>query len=162
MSAPKESRDWLTKGELAKRVLKASIKVVVICLLFYAFSQLTGPLQEVYSFESLSVVFVTMVVVFTFTNELSRGSVFNPILKIGYSFAMMIYFALAMHGSVVQFQVESVALMVDLRFFFGLFILFSLLGFARSLLNLIDWMNDNDEKWLRRQMEPPAPGSFSR
>jgi len=44
----------------------------------------------------------------------------------------------------------------------GLFILFSLLGFARSLLNLIDWMNDNDEKWLRRQMEPPAPGSFSR
>jgi hypothetical protein len=66
---------------------------------------------------------------------------------------MMIYFAFAMHGSIVQFQVESVVLMIDLRFFFGLFLLFSLLGFARSLLSFIDWINDKDEKWLRRQME---------
>ncbi|MCK5631312.1 hypothetical protein KAH85_02010 [Candidatus Bathyarchaeota archaeon] len=153
MSGSQESHELLTKGELAKRFLKASIKVAFICLLFYAFSMLIGPLQEVYSFESLSVVFMLMLVVFTFANELSRGSIFNPILKIGYSFAMMIYFAFAMHGSIVQFQVESVVLMIDLRFFFGLFLLFSLLGFARSLLSFIDWINDKDEKWLRRQME---------
>ena len=97
MSGSQESRELLTKGELAKRFLKASIKVIFICLLFYAFSMLIGPLQEVYSFESLSVAFVLMLVVFTFANELSRGSIFNPILKIGYSFAMMIYFAYAMH-----------------------------------------------------------------
>ncbi|UCD96497.1 MAG: hypothetical protein JSV35_00120 [Candidatus Bathyarchaeota archaeon] len=153
MSGTTESRDQLTKGKLARRIVKASIKVAIICLLFYAFSQLVSSLQEFYKFESLSVVFLILVVAFTFANELSQGSVFNPVLKIGYSFIMMIYFALAMHGSTVQFQVESVALMIDLRFFFGLFILFSLLGFARNLLNLIDWINDKDEQWLRRQLE---------
>ncbi|MCW4052260.1 MAG: hypothetical protein NWE78_03485 [Candidatus Bathyarchaeota archaeon] len=149
-------RESSFKGrKLVVRILKALLKTVIVYLLFETLSAFLVPLDVFQSYQAVSVLFVALYIFFIFATELTRGTVFHHILAIANSLVFLLYFTHVLSTSVFHVAMDQIMIMVDLRFFLGIFVLGSILGFARSMLDLLMWINKREEIWLSYQIKSP-------
>jgi len=147
----KDRENQLTTRATIPRLSKAIFKTAIVYILFIIFSGFTIPFEGFYDYKLLFTVFFVLYMIFVFVIELVRGTIFQHIVSIVQSLTIVIYFAYILNTGIISFTVEQINLMVDLRFFLAVFVLGSLLGFARSMLSLLNWMNEREEQWLQYQ-----------
>ncbi len=134
------------------RFLKALIKTVVIYLFFAIFSAFMIPFEGFYDYQALFTVLFALYLVLVFLTELTKGTVFQHIFGITNSLMIVLYFSYVFNTGVINYTIEQVSLMIDLRFFLALFVIGGLIGFAKSMLQLLNWMNEKEEQWLQYQL----------
>ena len=149
----KDRENQFTTRAMIPRFFKAIFKTAIVYILFIMFSGFTIPFEGFYDYKLLFTVFVVLYMVFVFVTELVRGTIFQHIVSIVQSLMIVIYFAYTLNTGIINFTVEQINLMVDLRFFLAIFVLGSLLGFAKSMLSLLNWMNEKEEQWLQYQIK---------
>jgi len=66
---------------------------------------------------------------------------------------IVLYFSYVLNTGIINVTVEQINLIVDLRFFLAIFVLGGMLGFAKSILKLLNWMNEREEQWLKYQIK---------
>ncbi len=137
------------------RVLKAVLKTVIIYFLFETLSAFLVPFEVFQNYQAVSVLFVAMWIFFIFATELTRGTVFHHVLAIANSLVFLLYFTHVLSTGVFHIEIEQVMIMVDLRFFLGIFVLGSMVGFAKSMLDFLMWVNQREEIWLSYQIKSP-------
>ncbi len=140
-----------TARVLMKRFFVAIAKTAIVCILFMTFSTFTIPFEGVRG--PIFTMFAGFFIAFVFVIELLRGTILQHVVSIANSLIIVAYFAYIMNAGVINFTVEQINLMVDLRFFLAIFVLGSILGFAKSMLDLLNWLTKRDEKLLQFQVD---------
>ena len=138
----------LTLRSMAPRILKAFAKTAIAYFSFTVFSMIVAPVQSVYSLEPVFTAFFAAYLLFIFVIEITRGTIYQHMFGIASSLTVVMYFAYMLSTSVISFSVEQFSLTVDLRFFFYVLLMGGVLGFAKSILQLLNWVNEKEENWL--------------
>lgn len=138
---------------LIPRIVKALVKTVIIYIIFAIFSTFMIPFEGIYNYETLFTVLFALYLLFVFIIELTRDTIFHHIFSIANSLMIVFYFSYVLNTGVINFTVEQINLMIDVRFFLALFVIGGMLGFAKSILQLLSWMNEREEQWLRVQIK---------
>ena len=146
-------RKGFTVKKLVWRLLKAFIKTVIIYFIFETITGFMGSFESFQDYQMLSMAFMVLYVIFIFATELARGTVFQHVFAVANSMMFILYFAHIFNTSAFSFAVEQIHLMIDLRFFLGIFVVGSILGLAKNLLGFILWMNEREEIWMAYQIK---------
>jgi hypothetical protein len=133
-----ERESLFTVRSMVPRFLKALAKMAISCIVFFALSMVMAPVQSIFSFQSVFMAFFAVQLFFIFVIEITRGTVYQHVFGIASSMIVVAYFAYILNVSVISFSVEQASFMVDLRFFFYVLILGGVLGFAKSVLQLLN------------------------
>ncbi len=148
-----DREDVSTMRSMVSRLLKASAKTVIAYVVFILISAFMAPLESIYSYQAAFTIFFALYIAFIFLIELTKGTVYQHLFSITNSLILVAYFAYILNTSLIAFSIEQVSLLVDLRFFCYVLILGGILGFAKSLLQLLSWVNDREERWLSLQIK---------
>jgi len=149
----KRKDDKFMMRNLLSRLSKALFKVAIGYSLFYIFSKLMIPLEGIYSYQTSFTTLIVLFLVFTFFIELAKGTIIQHAFSITNSLMIVFYFVCILDMGIINVTIEQVDLMVDLRFFLSIFIMGGVLSFAMSMLQLVNWMNEREERWLRYQIK---------
>jgi len=145
--------DKFTMRNFLSRFSKALLKVAIGYILFFIFSKLMIPLEGIYSYQTGLTTLIVLFLVFTFFIELTKGTIIQHVFSITNSLMIVFYFVCILDTGLINVTIEQVDLMVDLRFFLSILILGGVLSFAKSMLQLVNWMNEREERWLRYQIK---------
>ncbi|MEA2090689.1 MAG: hypothetical protein U9O89_08075 [Thermoproteota archaeon] len=135
------------RKKILPHIWKAALKAAVILVLFFLFSTLIEPLEDVFpGFKLLLGAFVAMYVFFVVASELSSGTIFHYMFNVGKALFLILYFIYALEGGVIAGSVEIVHFTVDLTLLLGVLILLQLLGLAKSLLQAVHFLAEQAER----------------
>ena len=145
----KRREDEFRVRTILPKFFKALFKTGIVYLLFIIFSAFIAPFQGLYDYQMVLTGFFALYMFFIFILEFTRGTIFHHIFSIANSLFVVFYFAGIINTGKINFTLEQFNLMIDIRFFLAIFILGSILGLAKSMLNLLSWMNEREEQWLK-------------
>lgn len=151
--AVEEKDGGFTMWNMIPRFFKALFKTAIVYLLYVVFSLFLIPFEGFYDYQALFTALVVLFLFFVFVIELAHGTVFQHIFSIANSLMIVLYFSYVLNTGIINFTVEQINLMVDLRFFLAIFVLGGMLGFAKNMLKFLNWMNEREEQWLRYQIK---------
>lgn len=135
------------------RFFKAVFKTVIVYLLYVVFSSFLIPFEGFYDYQALFTALVVSFLFFVFVIELAHGTVFQHIFSIANSLMIILYFSYVLKTGIISVTVEQINMIFDLRFFLAIFVLGGMLGFVKSMLKLLHWMNEREEQWLKYQIK---------
>jgi len=132
--------------EFALKILKATIKGVVFCGIYFLLSMFLAPvLEAVPNALQIIEIFVVVYVFLMIVGELTKGSIFHHFFNAAKALFSILYLALCLNGGIVGTTVQNASLVVDLRLFLVVAMLLGLLGFAKSVLQAINFLNEKTE-----------------
>jgi len=135
------------KRNLARRILKAGIKAVLIYIVYFIFMLLVQPFFEFIGQYSLLIdMFFTVLIVFTFLIELFSGTIIKYIIEFSKSLFIIFYFVAALNSGIIDVSMENVSIIVNLRFFLLMLVLISVIGMAKTVLSAVNFLHEKSEK----------------
>ena len=144
-----EKVNRFNKKKIFLRLGKAAFKSAVVYILFSIFSTIVAPFGGFADVQPLSIAFLAIYIFFIFAIELTRGSIFQHIFNIVNSLLIVAYIIQVFNMGVINVSLNEFSLMIDLRFFLSIFAIGGFLGFAKSMLQLLNWMNEREEYLLK-------------
>lgn len=138
--------------DLTIRFFKGLLKAGIAYVSFMVLSAFAAPFESFFGHQTLSSVLIVLYVSFIFIVELVHGTILQHVFSIANSLMVVLYFGTVLNDSLINLALEQTVITVDLSFFFGVFVLGGVLGFAKSMLHLLKWMNEREELWLEIQM----------
>jgi len=132
--------------DVSFRVAKAAVKAILVYLLYFLLVPLLAPLFELIPgfMESIEV-FVVVYIVLMILGDLTAKTVFQYFFSTARALFFMAYLLLSMGDGVFNTSYESFSLTVNLTLFYTVAVLLSLLGFARTILQAINFMHERAE-----------------
>jgi hypothetical protein len=134
---------------MAKNAIKALVKGVIAVLILIAISRLTAPFTAVLPEYNLAFnVFALVFVLFMVIGQLFADTIFKHILDVFSALFLIGYLLYTFTTNVLVINVENVTFIIDLQVILSIIMLLSLVGFAKALLGLVNYMveNVNSEK----------------
>ena len=132
--------------DVSFRVAKAAVKAILVYLIYFLLVPLLAPLFELIPgfMESIEV-FVVVYIVLMILGDLTAKTVFQYFFSTARALFFMAYLLLSMGDGVFNTSYESFSLTVNLTLFYTVAVLLSLLGFARTILQAINFMHERAE-----------------
>jgi len=123
--------------------LKASIKGILLYVLYFVSSLFLAQVTEAIPTLLQSIeTFVTLYIILVVIGGFMAGTVYQYFFGAGKSLFVIFYLVLSLKSGLVSATYGNINLLVDLRLFLVATMLLSLLGFARSILQAINFMNE--------------------
>ena len=128
------------------KALKATIKAVIFYAVYFILWSFVAPIAQIVpgvqqTVETFVAVYITLMII----SDLTSGTIYQHFFNAAKTLFVIGYFILSLKGGVLGFTFENVNLMVDIRLFLAIAMLLSLLGFAKSVLQAINYMNERAE-----------------
>lgn len=155
MVKPAEKQSTFTAKILATRLLKATIKTAIVIAIYAVSSMFIIPFEGLSNHQIFPTALILMYAFFVFAIEFARNTIFEHVFRIASSLMIMIFFAQFLNEGVFDFTVEQVHVTLDVHFFLAVFYVGSVLAFAKSMLQMLGWMNKREEIWLMHQTKSP-------
>jgi hypothetical protein len=132
--------------DVSFRVAKATVKAILVYLIYFLLVPMLAPLFELIPgfMESLEV-FVIVYIMLMILGDLTAKTVFQYFFSTARALFFMAYLLLSMGDGVFNTSYENFSLTVNLTLFYTLAVLLSLLGFARTILQAINFMSERAE-----------------
>jgi hypothetical protein len=132
--------------DISFRVAKATVKAVLVYLLYFFLVPMLAPLFEMIPglMESLEV-FVAVYIVLMILGDITAKTVFQLFFNTAQALFFMGYLLLSMGNGVFSTSYESFSLTVNLTMFYTIAVTLSLLGFARTILQAINFLHERAE-----------------
>ena len=132
--------------DVSFRVLKATVKAIVVYSLYFLLSSMLAPLFELIpglmeSIEAFIAVYITLMIL----SDLTAKTVFQYFFSTARALFFMGYLLLSMGNGVFSATYETFSLTVNLTLFYAIAVTLSLVGFARTLLQAINFMHEKAE-----------------
>jgi len=146
----KNNRDAII--EIVYRILKASLKAILIYVIYVLVSPFIVPITEFIpyffsSIESFLIIFIALM----FLSDLTKDTIFQYFFNTARQIFVIGYLLLSMSEGVMSLSYENLILTVNLTIFYGIALSLSLLGFARSILQAIEYKSRKAEKEISFQ-----------
>jgi hypothetical protein len=132
--------------DVSFRVAKATVKAILVYLIYFLLVPMLAPLFELIPgfMESIEV-FVIVYIVLMILGDLTAKTVFQYFFSTARALFFMAYLMLSMGDGVFNTSYENFSLTVNLTLFYTVAVLLSLLGFARTILQAINFMHEKAE-----------------
>jgi hypothetical protein len=132
--------------DISFRVAKAAVKAILVYLLYFFLVPMLAPLFEMMPgfLESIEV-FVAVYIVLMILGDITAKTVFQLFFTTAQALFFMGYLLLSMGDGVFSTSYESFSLTVNLTMFYTIAVTLSLLGFARTILQAINFMHERAE-----------------
>ncbi len=154
--------------KMMPRVAKATIKGLLFLLLFYVIpmfflSQVAGFAPQLSEdFQQRVAVFAAIAIFFAVATELTSGTIYQHALNIGRALILVVYFVIALEGGIVKMDLDiiegqQVSIMADLRTYLMILISIDLLGLAKSVLQMVNFLSERTEKQLPQPLPRENP-----
>jgi hypothetical protein len=128
------------------RILKAAAKgtivysVYLISWLFLApIAQIIPGLQQ--TVQTFFAVYITLMII----GELASGTIYQHFFNAAKLLFVIGYLILSLSGGAYSLTFQNVKLIVDLHFFLATATLLSILGFAKTVLEAVNYLNEKAE-----------------
>jgi hypothetical protein len=132
--------------DVSFRVAKATVKAILVYLIYFLLVPMFAPLFELIPgfMESLEA-FVIVYIMLMILGDLTAKTVFQYFFSTARALFFMAYLLLSMGDGVFNTSYENFSLTVNLTLFYTVAVLLSLLGFARTILQAINFMSERAE-----------------
>jgi hypothetical protein len=132
--------------DISFRVAKATVKAILVYLLYFFLAQLLAPIFELLPgfMESIEVL-VAVYIVLMILGDLTAHTVFQYFFNTARTLFFMAYLLLTMGNGLFSTSFEDYSLTLNLTLFFTVAILLGLLGFAKTILQAINFMHERAE-----------------
>ena len=125
------------------KILKAAIKAALLYGVYFVLSMFLAPISDVVpGFQRMVETFVTVYLFLMILGEIMSGTVFQHLFGAAKALFVILYLIFSLNGGVITLYFQGAQLMVDIRLFLMVAILLSLLGFAKSVLQAISFLNE--------------------
>ena len=145
--------------KIMPNVTRAALKGFIMFILTYLLPTLfveailssSSPFRMPSEYTSLLYVFSAIVVFFTVVTELFSGTVLQHAFGVGKAIVLVVYFVYALNGGIfvstfqIPGQQQVIHIFADLRAFLAVLIFINLLGFAKGMLQAIDFLSGKAE-----------------
>lgn len=142
-----ENKDFKKRLQgFTRKALKATIKGALFYGIYFVLSMFLAPVSEIVpGFQQMIEVFVMIYIVLMIIGELTAGTIFHHFFNGAKALFVILYLIFALNGGIVGITVQNVNLIVDLHLFLMVAVLLGLLGFAKSVLQAISFLNEKTE-----------------
>lgn len=143
-----ESKDpaRITKRKVAFNAIKAAAKALVIYVVYMVLWSFISPLGQAIPWLQQSIEsFIMVYLALTIIGELTSGTIFHYLFGTGRALFVIVYLMLALKTGLITANYENMTLLIDLRLIMITAMILSLLGVARSVLQTLNFMNQNAE-----------------
>jgi len=131
---------------LSFRIAKTALKVTFIVIIYMLCSQILGQTSiPIPGLQGMITAFVIMYVALMIVSDLTSGSIIHYFFNGARSLFVIAYFIISLNSGILDYTFENMNLMVDVRLFVMLVMLFGLLGLAKSIIQAISFMNEKLE-----------------
>jgi hypothetical protein len=128
------------------KALKATVKGLLFYAVYFILWTFLAPLSQLIpSLQQAVEIFVISYITLIIIGELASGTIFQYFFNAAKALFVICYLILSLKGGIFSITYRNVNLAVDLRAFLAFAMLLSLLGFAKSMLQAIDYLNNNVE-----------------
>ena len=141
--------------KIMSNVTKAALKGFIMFLLTYLLPTLvveamvpsSSPFGIPSEYTTLLYVFSAIVVFFTVVTELFSGTILRHAFCVGRAIVLIVYFVYALNGGIfvstfqIPGQQQVLRIFANLRAFLALLIFINLLGFAKGMLQAINFLS---------------------
>jgi hypothetical protein len=140
--------------DVSFRVVKATLKAILVYLLYFFLAPMLAPLLGLIPgiVESIEA-FVAVYIVLMILGDLTERTVFQYFFSTARALFFMAYLLLSMDNGVISTTYENFSLTVNLTLFYTIAVTLSLLGFASSILQAINFMSQRAEE--TSGLQPP-------
>ena len=132
--------------DVSFRVLKATVKAILVYVVYFLLSSMLTPLFELIPgfLESIEA-FIAVYIMLMILSDLTAKTVFQYFFSTARALFFMGYLLLSMGGGVFSTTYENFSLTVNLTLFYAIALTLSLVGLARTLLQAINFMHERAE-----------------
>ena len=128
------------------KALKATIKGIIFYGIYFVLSMFLAPVSEIVpGFQQTIEIFVMVYIFLMIVGELTSGTIFHHFFNGVKALFVILYLITSLKGGIVGTTFQNVNLIVDLRLFLAVAMLLGLLGFAKSVLQAINFLNEKAE-----------------
>ena len=140
--------------DVSFRVVKATVKAILVYLLYFLLAPMLAPLLGLIPgiIESIEA-FVAVYIVLMILSDLTERTVFQYFFSTARTLFFMAYLLLSMGDGVISTSYENFSLTVNLTLFYTIALTLSLLGFASSILQAINFISERVE--ATSGLQPP-------
>jgi hypothetical protein len=132
--------------DISFRVAKATVKAVLVYLLYFFLSPMLAPLFEMVpgfmeSIEAFLIVYIVLMIL----SDITAKTVFQHFFNTARALFFMGYLLLSMGDGVFSTSYENFSLTVNLTLFYTIAATLSLLGLAQTILQAINFIHERAE-----------------
>ena len=140
--------------DISFRVVKATAKAILVYLIYFLLAPMLTPLFGLIPgfMESIEA-FVAVYIVLMILSDLTARTVFQYFFDTTRDLYFMAYLLLSMGDGVFSTSYENFSLTVNLTLFYTIAVTLSLLGFASTILQAINFMSERAE--ATSGLQPP-------
>lgn len=132
--------------EITFKALKATIKGVIFYGIYFVLSIFLTPISEIFpSFQRAIENFAMTYILLIIAETLTSGTIFRYFFNTAKTLFVIFYLIFLLKGGVIGINFQGLSLVVDVRLFLVISMLLSLLGLAKSVLQAINFLDENAE-----------------
>ncbi len=144
--ADTKSESKKTLRKITFKALKATIKGVLFYAIYFVLWMFLAPISEVIpGFQQMIETFVIIYIILMIIGELASGTIFQYFFNAAKALFVICYLILSLNGGIFGVTFQNISLSIDLRLFLTIAILLGLLGFAKSVLQAVNYLNERTE-----------------
>ncbi len=135
-----------TVKDISFRIAKATVKALLVYLLYFFLAPMLVPLFEMLpGFAESIEAFVIVYIVLMILSDITSKTIFQHFFNTARALFFMGYLLLSMGDGVFRTSYENFSLTVDLTLFYSIAATLSLLGLVRTILQAINFMHERAE-----------------
>jgi len=128
------------------KALKATLKSLLFYGIYLVLWSFFAPVSKVLpGLQQMVETFVMVYLFLMFVGDLTSGTIFQYFFSAAKALFVICYLILSLKGGIYGLTYENVSLSIDLHLFLMIATLLSLLGFAKSVLQAINYMSEKEE-----------------
>ena len=132
--------------KITLKALKATIKAVLFHGLYLVLWMFLVPISGIVpGFQQAVETFVMIMTILIFLGELISGTIFQHFFNAAKVLFTICYLFFSLEGGILGISYQNVNLVVDLRLFLAIVVLLSLVEFAKSILQAINYLSEKAE-----------------
>lgn len=133
--------------QLTFKALKAILKGILFYSAYFILWMFLAPLSELIpSLQQTVETFVMVYIILMIVGEITSGTIFKHFFDAAKALFVICYLILSLKSGIFSFNYQNLSLSVDLRPLIAIVTLLSLFGFAKSILQAINFLNEKAER----------------
>ncbi|MEM3696499.1 MAG: hypothetical protein QXQ94_03205 [Candidatus Bathyarchaeia archaeon] len=133
--------------QMTFKALKATVKGILFYAAYILLWMFLAPLSELIpGFQQIIETFVIVYIILMIVGELTSGTIFKHFFDAAKALFVICYLILSLKGGIFGVTYQNLSLTVDFRPLIAIVTLISLFGFAKSILQAINFLNEKAER----------------
>jgi uncharacterized ion transporter superfamily protein YfcC len=133
--------------QITFKALKATVKGILFYVAYLLLWMFLAPLSQLIpGFQQIIETFIIVYIILMIVGDLASGTIFKHFFDAAKALFVICYLILSLKGGIFTVGYQNLSLTVDFRPLIAIVTFLSLFGFAKSILQAINFLNEKAER----------------